>query len=74
MGTPLQLKRDPFIYVIWIIILVGMGFLFYKGRISWEALTAGTILLGLPSLLMKGREVTERERKTDRPIPPKDVT
>lgn len=72
MGSPLQLKRDPFVYVIWIIVLVGMGFLFYQGRISWEALTAGTILLGLPSLLMKGREPTERDRKTDRPPPPKE--
>lgn len=49
----MQFKKDPFIAIIWVLVIAGVGFLFYKDKINWMIGVGFLTTLGLPSLLGK---------------------
>ncbi len=64
----LQVKRDTRLFVLWLVVIVGIGYLFAAGKVDWTVATALLITLGLPSLLGARRRAwsdSERQRRAD---------
>lgn len=52
----IDFKAHPGIIAVWIVVIAGVGFLMYSGRITWEIAAGFLVTLGLPSLLGKSKE------------------
>lgn len=49
----MELKRSIPLYVLWALVLGGLGFLVYTHRVEWTTAAGYLVALGLPSLLGK---------------------
>lgn len=47
----LELKKHPLIFLVWLVVLGGVGYFLHKGTIKWPEAAAFVTVLGLPSLL-----------------------
>jgi len=69
-----EVKRSTPLFVLWAVVLIGLGYSCVTGKLDWQTAIAFTITLGLPSILgAKRAEWTEEERakKTGKPLPVK---
>jgi hypothetical protein len=52
----MEIKRSPYLYALWALVLGGLGFLVFTHRVDWSTAGAFVVALGLPSLLGKSEE------------------
>lgn len=49
-----MLTKNPLVYALWAVVLVGVGLLVYRGMLQWPIATGFLVTLGLPSVLKVG--------------------
>lgn len=52
-----ELKKDPWVLGLAGVVVVSLTVLTALGKVTWQELAGGLVLLGLPSLFGKAKEV-----------------
>lgn len=51
----MEVKRDPWVLGLAAVVIVSLAALTALGKVTWQELTGGLVLLGLPSLFGKAK-------------------
>lgn len=47
----MELKKNPYLYGLWALVVLGVGALVFTKKIEWSVAAGFLVALGLPSLL-----------------------
>lgn len=54
----MEFKKDPFVIGLAAVVVVALAVLLQQSKIDWPQFLAGVVLLGIPSLFGRSKDVT----------------